>query len=1135
MSLNTSLRLLAIVAFTNGLMALPCVFAQSELNKPGQTTAAEVTEVSAESIAEIADQIDLDTELNDELKASLKQRLERTKQSLLSVEKSKKETASFAEMTKGVGDEIKSLTQKIEREKASPIASIDALTADQLATQIPDAELQLAKATSENQQLSTEPTRRQTRLSEIPAQLIEATEELASTQKQLAEGKAGNETAVETKARTLWLTARAQELKQVLERLGQERAAYAATSELLPLRQQLANQSVTLLRKKVDAMKERRTKLQREQAADTVRHTQDLVDLIPDALKSLAADNVELAKRQRKLISESAKATNNVSEIENAKEEVENELATSISRVETVGLTDALGAIFRERRDTFSNLGNQYQPDLSIGDKIAEYQTESFRLEDAIRKVDLELQELEAPAIEWKSNSVDWKSLSPPEARWVLLKKHRALMSDTLEELNSMILSIGTGDTRRRELANAIENYNDFVNRRLFWTRSAPVVSIDELRQLPAAVSWSANPAKWLSAAGAIGRSFRLRPAQSALVVLLGLALIVWRSRMRRFIAEQGVLAKHSHSTFHPTYRTLLASIVAAAVWPGVLLVLGFLLSKGADEPFSHILGSTLKSIAIFVASREVLREICRDGGLADAHLNWSAQLRSHLRFHLHWYTCLGAACLFLMLMLMGHPDSNARTLGFRWPATMLFAIIAAFHHVIFNKKSPLYSDVVRGNPKSIVYRRRNIIWGVLVLLPLSFSVLALVGYLDTVLKLGRLVQITLLWLLFVLLILALVYRWISIHRRDVARRQAKEARQRKLAALAAEGSNETGVTTGETIDEPEVADLPTLDQQTRQTAWVLAAFIAVMGLGVIWRDIMPAIEYFDELTLWRVGTGDNIEFVSLLDLMMSILVVLGLVFAARNFISLLELVILSRTSLDSGARYAMSMLLRYALFIIGAVVVFKLLSIPVQQLGWLLAAVSVGIGFGLQEIIANFVCGIILLLERPVRVGDVVTIGDTTGSVTRIQMRATTVTNWDRKELLIPNKDLITQNVLNWSLSNVINRMTLTVGVQYGVDPDRVRDLLLEVVDGHPEVMKDPAPAINLESFGDSSLNFIVRFYLANLNNRIAVTHEVNTSIAKALANASIEIPFPQRDVNLTVLSDQEPIPFQANRPDGN
>ena len=1118
---------LIILFFFSCLLGLEtdCI-AQSSTQFVQESPALSGTVVSVQAIDNLIAEIAANSSLEDTQKADLKQRLDRAKQAHANAEALAAKSAELKKQSTNVAQRIAETKSKLEQAESKSPEALGELSSGQLTSQISDLEIQLTPAAKRAQELDVELTRRQTRLNEIPEDLASANKELESTLKQQSQVDAPNESASETKARKLWLAARENELRQTVNLLNQERTTYASTTELLPLQQQLADKTVSQLRASFDRLKKAQTERKREQAAETVKATQSLVNRVPDSLKDLAQSNVDLAESQRKLISDAALATSNVTEIETAKDSVTKELATSTQRVDAIGLTDALGTMFRKRRDDFQELAHKFQPDLSVREKIESYQTESFRWEDEIDENDQMLSELDSPDINWESEEINLKALSETDAKWVLLKKRGKLLNETLQAQNSLMQSVINSDTRRRELSTAIEKYQSFVNRRLFWTRSAPLVSVSEFEHFPSAVAWVVAPDNWGISLRAIGRSFRISPLRSLLVSIIALGLIVWRSRTRRFIIEQGKLADRADSTFRPTWLTLLASVLAASAWPVVFVAIAYLLTNGAVDQVAQAVGTALGVVAIFVASRELLREICRDEGLADAHLDWSKKLRRYLRFHLHWYTFFGAACIFLMVMLNAHPELNVRTFSTRMMTTILFFVIAAFHHVVFRSKSPLYADIVQANPDSTIYRRRKLMWAVLVLLPLSFSVLALAGYLDTVFRLGRLVQYTLLWLLVVLLMLALVYRWISIHRRDVSRRQAIEAQRKRLAA-AVGVATDSEIPETDSRDELEIADLPALDHKTRQTAWVLAVFIAIVGLVVLWRDILPAIELFGELKAWDVGTGDAIETVTLLDLLISGLVIFGLFFAARNFVSLLELVILSRTSLDSGSRYAMSMILQYVLFIIGAVVVFKLLSIPFQQLSWLLAAASVGIGFGLQEIIANFVCGIILLLERPVRVGDVVTIGETTGSVSRIQMRATTVTNWDRKELVIPNKDLITGKVLNWSLSNIINRMTLEVGVQYGADPDKIRDLLKEVVAQHSGILKDPAPAINLESFGDSALNFVIRFYLPNLDNRISITHEVNTAIARALAKAEIEIPFPQRDVSLSIVSDQEAVVF--------
>jgi len=148
--------------------------------------------------------------------------------------------------------------------------------------------------------------------------------------------------------------------------------------------------------------------------------------------------------------------------------------------------------------------------------------------------------------------------------------------------------------------------------------------------------------------------------------------------------------------------------------------------------------------------------------------------------------------------------------------------------------------------------------------------------------------------------------------------------------------------------------------------------------------------------------------------------------------------------------------------------------------------------------------------------VGDVVTVGDTTGVVSRVRIRATTITNWDRKEFIIPNKEFITGRVMNWTLSDQVNRVVITVGIAYGSDTQRARDAILKIAQEHPLVLGEPAPTVFFEAFGDSSLTFTLRAYLPDLSNRLPIIHELHMAIDAALREAKIEIAFPQRDVHV-------------------
>jgi potassium efflux system protein len=176
---------------------------------------------------------------------------------------------------------------------------------------------------------------------------------------------------------------------------------------------------------------------------------------------------------------------------------------------------------------------------------------------------------------------------------------------------------------------------------------------------------------------------------------------------------------------------------------------------------------------------------------------------------------------------------------------------------------------------------------------------------------------------------------------------------------------------------------------------------------------------------------------------------------------------------------------------------------------------------------VANFICGIILLFERPIRVGDVVSVAGVSGTVSKIKMRATTIVNFDREEFVVPNKEFITGSLINMTLSSPINRVLIPVGVAYGSDTEEVLRILSEVAKGVDGVMEEPAPVITFESFGDSSLDFMVRAYLPSRENRLGVITELHRQIDRRFAEANIEIPFPQRDLHLR--SVDEDIPFRG------
>lgn len=662
-----------------------------------------------------------------------------------------------------------------------------------------------------------------------------------------------------------------------------------------------------------------------------------------------------------------------------------------------------------------------------------------------------------------------------------------------------------------QEQLDLTQTLRQLLDRHLLWIPSHPPMDSSWLARAPEGLSDLLKVSRWRTTLALVREEIVVHPVVAVASLLLLLLLLELRRRAPARILEQAAITRQiGEDHIGVTLKAFGWTLLAALPGPAILTAAGELLQRaGTPGRYSDSLGRACAALVLPLLTVQMLSWTSIENGLGHAHFRWMRARREAIRHVLPRAAAVVLPLFFVTALAFIRNLDLPNDVQARLAVVVSCVVLGWAFWRLLDVGQIWVQRGVETEPSAI----RRLLRAALPFGAAVVAVLAVAGYVysadvlfdATLSSIGVLVSVA--------LGLGLLARWFLLGERRLALRQAEERRTLAGQNSAPEGGAPRQIA-------PEIT-LEQVNAQTRSLIRALRIGLLVVGFVWVWAPVLPAITRLDEVTLWsfvEIGT-DGVPIdrpVTLMAVLFGLTALALTVVGSRNLPGLIELGLLSQTRIDAASRYAISSLLRYAIAITGTVVGLQLLGMRWSQLQWMAAALTVGLGFGLQEIFANFVSGLILLFERPFRVGDVITVGDLSGRVTRIRTRATTILDFDGKEIVVPNKNFITGLLLNWTLSDTTTRIISKVGVAYGTDPDRVHALLLEVASANPRILREPPPQSQFVAFGASALEFELRIFVGTLPDRQLVQNELHRDIARAFAENQIEIAFPQLDLHV-------------------
>lgn len=767
-------------------------------------------------------------------------------------------------------------------------------------------------------------------------------------------------------------------------------------------------------------------------------------------------------------------------------------------KVKSVGMTRLIGLLLIKQKGALPHSSEIYK---SMGENqqySAGMQVLALEIEEKIE----ELQYLSEGSVSLTLPSSIATRLGADQKKKVmdLFQARRSIHSKHLDTINRALMLRADLESVQLRYYDLVQEYQNYIDQNILWVQSDELFDWQRLAKASIKVHEALSLSKATIVASHLKAELRYRPVPYLVSLIILAFLWFLGSRIRKINLAAKANKQRSELLF--SLRSLLYALIQASPLPALLYSLAYALEGSAFQLEVHSIAHSLQNSALLLLLLSFIKRLIQPDGLGVSLFRWSEQGVKIVRISLKWLTPTLVVSYFLFSYLEALPSNPNRLILSR--ALFYVYIVSLFGFLIkdFGPNREWVSEMIKKNQGGWLNRFKWAWYPLMWLLPAALIVISYLGYHYASIQLTFRLHRSLVWILSLLLIRSIIYRILLGWRQAWLKEQKKDS--------ADSGLN---------LDQSEIRF------QLQRFLQNMTAILAISGLWVIWSEILPALAILNQVELWKIEDLANAaegaeqvkwRVITLGHLLLCFLILLLTFVAYRNLPALLEISVLRILNLEAAQSYATVTVFRYILILIGFGFACSALGIYWKNVQWLAAAFTVGLGFGLQEIFANFVAGLILLFEQPIRVNDIVTLGEVYGTVTKIQIRATTLEDWDKKEVIIPNKEFITSKLINWTLSDPILRLVLPLGVSYSSDPEKVKKVLMKVATDYEVVLKDPAPSVLFKQFGDSSLNFDLRVYFRLDGNYAQTLDTLNTRIFQAFREEGIEIPFPQRDLHL-------------------